>query len=176
MSSDKKKSFESLEDAYLKALDLDEKPEEEKERPSSTQDQQNLNASLQRIKAWQGKELLVSQDNMSVTLVLTGGEPITATQIKLALEQSGIIYGISPGALQKVEEISRSPEKTGKFLLAAGTHPQISRRIKFPFLTNRPDAGHTMQQAASELDCAALQNLVSAPDLVTVHAAALMVK
>ncbi|MBU4262527.1 MAG: FapA family protein [Proteobacteria bacterium] len=176
MSPAKKKSFESLEDAYLKALDLDEKPEEEKDRPSSTQDQQDLTASLQRVKAWQGKELLLSPDNMSVTLVLTGGEPITATQIKLALEQSGIIYGISPGALQKVEEISRSPEKTGKFLLAAGTHPQISRRITFPFLTNRPDAGHTMHQAAAELDCAALQNLFSAPDLIAVHAAALLVK
>jgi len=179
VSPAKKNSFESLEDAYLKALDLDEKSEEE-QATSSVPDQQNLKgslaSSLQTIKAWQGKELLVSPDNMSVTLVLTGGEPVTTPQIKLVLEQSGIIHGISPGALQKVEEISRSPEKTGKILLAAGTPPQIKRRITFPFLKDRPEARHSIHQAAAELGCAGLQNLFSATDLISVHAAAVMVK
>lgn len=179
MSPAKKKSFESLEDAFLQALDLDEKAEEEKAQSASAQDQQDLmgslDNSLQTIKAWQGKELLVSQDRLSVTLVLTGGESISATQIKLALEQSGIMHGISPGALQKVEEISRSPEKTGKFLIAAGTPPQIKRRIIFPFLQNRPDSGHTLRQAEEKLDCTGLQRLFAASDLLSVQAAALIV-
>jgi uncharacterized protein (DUF342 family) len=180
VSPAKKKSFESLEDAFLQALDLDGKPEEEQKTPPSAQDRQNLKAtlddSLQTIKAWQGKELLLAPDHMSVTIVLTGGEPISADRIKLALAQAGVMHGISPGALQKVEETSRSPERTGEFLIARGTTPGIRRRVRFPFLKDNPDAGNTVDQAAEGLDCAGLRDLFSAPDLLSVHSHALTVK
>ncbi|RJX25966.1 MAG: DUF342 domain-containing protein [Desulfurivibrio sp.] len=179
MSPARKKTFESLEDAYLKALDLDEKPGEEQGAPSAQEPRDlkaTLDTALQTIKAWQGKELLVSSDRMSVTLGLNGGEPISAEQIKLALAQAGIIHGISPGALEKVAAISRIGLETGNFLIAAGTPPQIKRRIIFPFLQNRPEAGHNPQQVAEELHCAGLQQLFAAPDLLTLHAAEVMVK
>ena len=180
MSPAKKKSFESLEDSFLKALDLDEKQEEEQNKPSPAADRQNHLAtpddSLQTINAGQCKELLIAPDNMSVTLVLSGGEPISAAQIKLALEKSGIIHGVSPRALKNVEEISRLPGKTGKFLIAGGTLPETRHRVKFPFLRDKTDAGHTADQAAEELDSAGLQKLFSAPDLMSVNSYALMVK
>lgn len=179
MSPAKKKSFESLEDAYLKALDLDEKPGEEQDKPSARGPQNlkaTLDTALQTMKAWQDKELLISPDRMSVTLVLKGEEPISTAQIRLALEKAGIVHGISPGALEKVESISRLGLETGSFLIAAGTPPQIKRRIIFPFLQTRPETGHSLQQVAEELACAGLQQLFAAPDLLTLHAAEVMVK
>ena len=89
--SRKSKSVESLEDAFLKALDLDDSqaPEESKPAGAPGPGQRTLaaapdDASPSAI-GRQGMQLLLAADNMSVSLALTGREQLSVSEIHVVI-------------------------------------------------------------------------------------------
>ena len=170
--SRKNKSVESLEDAFLKALDLDDSqaPEESKPAGAPGPGQRTLaaapdDASPSAI-GRQGMQLLLAADNMSVSLALTGREQLSVSEIHVVLQEAGIKHGIDQGEIEKAVRFSRQPGKYTEFILARGTPPEISRLVRFPFM---PEEQGKTSAAGLQLNCSALKAIFAAADAITVQ-------
>ncbi|MBI5557763.1 MAG: DUF342 domain-containing protein [Deltaproteobacteria bacterium] len=173
MSPDQKKSFESLEEAFLQALDLDKKAGEKQDEPSApglSKTPQPAEVSSQPLQGWPGKELRIASDHMSATLVVTGGGPVSVAEITSVLNEAGITHGISQEALKKLEELCRIPGGTGEFLIASGARPGVRRRVIFSFLQDKKITD------AATLDFVGLKNMLTASDMAEVQTGSVMVK
>ncbi|OKY75974.1 MAG: hypothetical protein BM485_06470 [Desulfobulbaceae bacterium DB1] len=190
MKNSKIKSFDSLEDSYLQALEQTELPEKEGVKPGGDSSVERIRMDagtdllsspenpFRNIKGWQGKQLFLSADHMTLTLMINeGGDPVSVERIDLALRKFGIVHGIDPAAIKKAERLSRLP--TGnKVIIARGTPPQWKNACMFSFATQPATAPSVVPSLPNglKLDFALLKSLVTAPDLPTIQGAGIQVK
>ncbi|MFH1215829.1 MAG: FapA family protein [Pseudomonadota bacterium] len=191
MKGSKKKTFDSLEDAYLEALETPEISPQEIVRAGDDETGQGVALSggetdllaspdnpFRNVKGWQDKQMLLSPDHMTLSLVIkAGGDPISIERIQLALQKFGIVHGINEEALKIAETLSQRPDKK-KVLLARGTPAQLQNTFFFSFDPEPPTASSPLPSLTDghNLDFSQLKSVFSAPDLATIQAAALQVK
>ncbi|NOX26379.1 MAG: DUF342 domain-containing protein [Deltaproteobacteria bacterium] len=119
----KKKSVQSLDNAYLDAVLPQDKPTPP---PPPLAEE----ASGQADPVWQDKKLLVAPDSMSVTLKIGGGSGISTYQLNHALTELGVKYGIDWAKLAEAEQISKFGG-VAEIVVAKGTPPGSKRVVKF---------------------------------------------
>ncbi|MCK5323565.1 MAG: DUF342 domain-containing protein, partial [Desulfobulbaceae bacterium] len=171
----------SLDNAYLEAIGYKDTPSEESPEeslsapddvvPSGKEQAETLtlkttDISPEEIKDWQGKELIVSPDNMSVILRVKGGGPISAHTLNQGLKKLDIVHGIDQEALKKAEQLTQDSRWHGKLVVAKGTPPEVSRAILFPIKKRPEDADSSTKRPADwlKLDFAGLESIFAAKE------------
>ncbi|OEU64908.1 MAG: hypothetical protein BA867_10830 [Desulfobacterales bacterium S5133MH16] len=169
--SKKEDTIQSLDNAYLNAIGHKDTPAEEsyEESPSAPDDAvlsgkeqaetltlKTTDISLEELKDWQDKELIVSPDNMSVILRVKGGGPISAYTVNQGLKKLDIVHGIDQEVLNKAEQLTRDKGWQGELVIAKGTRPEVGRTILFPIM-EKPENN-------LKLDFAGLESIFAAKE------------
>jgi hypothetical protein len=172
-SSRKNKSVESLEDAFLKALERDDSREAGAGQPATGGQAAGPpaaapDAAAQPVTGRHGIQLLIAADRMSASVALTGREKVSAREIAVTLLEAEITHGIDQAEIEKAARFSQQPGKYTEFLLARGTPPELSRRVRFACLPE--------QESGLVRDGGRLKEVFAATEAITVQTSTVMAK